>query len=162
MATVKFLYRSTRDIAPITLRLSFRNGLKDHVIESKTQITCSKEDWKLMQNSRRVKDAKLKNKKNKFDKDTIDIEGHVLTAFNNSNPSSVDKVWLHNQLDSYYGKNDTEVISNNILEYFEKYLELIRNNITKTTQTRYNTSYEFTKRFIDESECFNQKTLLPN
>lgn len=160
MATVKFLYRSTRDIAPITLRLSFRNGLKDHVIESKTQITCSKEDWKLMQNSRRIKDANLKNKKNKFDKDTLDIESHVLTAFNNSNPSSVDKAWLQNQLDSYYGKNDTQVISDKILEYFEKYLELIKNNITKTTHTRYNTSYEFTKRFIDESECYNKNTTI--
>ena len=78
MATVKFLYRSTRDIAPITLRLSFRIELKDHVLESKTQITCGKEDWKLMQNSRRIKDAKLKNKKNKFDNDTIDLESHVL------------------------------------------------------------------------------------
>ena len=160
MATVKFLYRSKRDIAPIILRLSFRNGLKDHVIESKTQITCSKEDWKLMQNSRRVKDDKLKNKKNKFDKDTLDIESHVLTAFNNYNPSSVDKVWLQNQLDSYYGKNDNEVISDKILEYFEKYLELIKNNITKTTHTRYNTSYEFTKRFIDESECYNKNTTI--
>jgi integrase len=160
MATVKFLYRSTRDIAPIILRLSFRNGLKDHVIESKTQITCTKEDWKLMQNSRRIKDAKLKNQKNKFEKDTLDIESHVLTAFNNSNPSAVDKVWLQNKLDAYYGKNDTEVISDNILEYFEKYLELIGNNITKTTHTRYNTSYEFTKRFIDESECYNQNTTI--
>lgn len=160
MATVKFLYRSTRDIAPITLRLSFRNGLKDHVIESKTQITCSKEDWKLMQNSRRIKDANLKNKKNEFDRDTLDIESHVLTAFNNSNPSSVDKAWLQNQLDSYYGKNDTEVISDKILEYFEKYLELIKNNISKTTHTRYNTSYKFTKRFTDESECYNKNTTI--
>lgn len=160
MATVKFLYRSTRDIAPITLRLSFRNNLKDHVVESKTQITCSKEDWKLIQNSRRIKDANLKNKKNEFDRDTLDIERHVLTAFNNSNPSTVDKVWLQNQLDSYYGKNDTEVISDKILEYFEKYLDLIRNNITKTTHTRYNTSHEFTKRFIDEGECYNQNTTI--
>lgn len=160
MATLKFLYRSTRDIAIITLRLSFRNGLKDHIIESKTQITCSKEDWKLMQNSRRIKDAKLKNKKNEFDKETIEIESHVLRAFNNSNPSAVDKLWLQNQLDSYYGKNDTEVISDKILEYFEKYLDLTRNDITKTTHTRYNTSYEFTKRFIHESECYNQNTII--
>ena len=160
MATVNFLYRSTRDIGPITLRLSFRYDSKDHVKEAKTQITCSKEDWNLMQNSKRIKDAKLKNKKNEFDKDTIDIESYVLTAFNNSIPSEVDKLWLQNQLDSYYGKNDTEVISNKILKYFEKYLELIINNITKKTHTRYNTSFEFTKRFIDESECFNQNTTI--
>jgi len=160
MATVKFLYRSTRDIAPVTLRLSFRNGLKDHVLESKTQITCSKDNWKLMQNTRRIKDANLKNKKNEFDKNTIDIESYVLTAFNNSNPSSVDKSWLQNQLDSYYGKNDDEVISDKILEYFQKYLGLIRNNVTKTTHTRYNTAYEFTKRFISESECYNLNTTI--
>ena len=160
MATVKFLYRSTRDISPITIRLLFRNGLKDHVLESKTQITCSREDWKLMQNSRRIKDSELKNKRIEFDKDTIDIERHVLTAFNHSNPSLVDKSWLQDQLDSYYGKNDTEVISDKLLDYFEKYLELIDNNVTKTTHTRYSTSFEFTKRFISESESYNQNTTI--
>jgi integrase len=160
MATVKFLYRSTREVAPLTLRLSFRNGLKDHVVESKTQIVCNKQDWKLLQNSRRIKDARLKNKKIEFEKETIDVESYVLTAFNNSNQSAVDKLWLQNQLDSYYGKNDTEIISDKILKYFEKYLELIENNITKTTLTRYNTSYKFTKCFIDESECYNQNTII--
>ena len=118
MATVKFLYRSTREVAPLTLRLSFRNGLKDHVIESKTQIVCSKQDWKLLQNSRRIKDARLKNKKIEFDKDTMDIERHVLTVYNNSNPNTVDKLWLQGQLDTYYGKVNEDVISDKILEYF--------------------------------------------
>lgn len=160
MATVKFLYRSTRDVAPLTLRLSFRNGLKDHVIESKTQIVCSKQDWKLLQNSKRIKDARLKNKKIEFDKDTMDIERHVLTAYNNSNPNTVDKLWLQGQLDTYYGKVNEDVISDKILEYFKKYLELIKNNITKTTHSRYNTCYEFTKRFIDGSKYFNKNTII--
>ena len=160
MATVKFLYRSIRDVAPLTLRLSFRNGLKDHVIESKTQIVCSKQDWKLLQNSKRIKDARLKNKKIEFDKDTMDIERHVLTAYNNSNPNTVDKLWLQGQLDTYYGKVNEDVISDKILEYFKKYLELIKNNITKTTHSRYNTCYEFTKRFIDGSKYFNKNTII--
>ena len=160
MATVKFLYRSTRDIGPVTLRLLFRNGLKDCVLESKTQITCSKLDWKLLQNSKRIKDARLKNKKIEFEKDTMDIERHVLTAYNNSNPNTVDKLWLLGQLDSYYGKVNEDVISNNILEYFENYLKLIKNNITKTTHTRYITCYEFTKRFISDSEFYNHNTTL--
>ena len=160
MATVKFLYRSTREVAPLTLRLSFRNGLKDHVIESKTQIVCSKQDWKLLQNSRRIKDARLKNKKIEFDKDTMDIERHVLTVYNNSNPNTVDKLWLQGQLDTYYGKVNEDVISDKILEYFKKYLELIKNNITKTTLTRYNTSYKFTKCFIDGSKYFNKNTII--
>ena len=160
MATVKFLYRSTREVAPLTLRLSFRNGLKDHVIESKTQIVCSKQDWKLLQNSRRIKDARLKNKKIEFDKDTMDIERHVLTVYNNSNPNTVDKLWLQGQLDLYYGKVNEDVVSNNILEYFENYLKLIKNNITKTTLTRYNTSYKFTKCFIDGSKYFNKNTII--
>jgi integrase len=160
MATVKFLYRSTREVAPLTLRLSFRNGIKDHVIESKTQIVCNKQDWKLLQNSKRIKDARLKNKKIEFDKYTMDIERHVLTAYNNSNPNTVDKLWLQGQLDAYYGKVNEDVISDKILEYFKKYLELIKNNITKTTHSRYNTCYEFTKRFISESEFYNHNTTL--
>jgi len=157
VAGVKF---SIRDVAPLTLRLSFRNGLKDHVIESKTQIVCSKQDWKLLQNSKRIKDARLKNKKIEFDKDTMDIERHVLTAYNNSNPNTVDKLWLQGQLDTYYGKVNEDVISDKILEYFKKYLELIKNNITKTTHSRYNTCYEFTKRFIDGSKYFNKNTII--
>jgi len=49
MASIKFEVLSNSQTAPIYLRLSFRNSLKDYVVESKTQITCSKEDWKIIQ-----------------------------------------------------------------------------------------------------------------
>ena len=90
----------------------------------------------------------------------MDIERHVLTVYNNSNPNTVDKLWLQGQLDTYYGKVNEDVISDKILEYFKKYLELIKTNITKTTLTRYNTSYKFTKCFIDGSKYFNKNTII--
>lgn len=158
MAAIKFLYRSTRDIGPITLRLSFRNNSKDHVIESKTQITCKKQEWNLMQNSRRIKDGKLKNKKIEIDKELLNIERHILTAFNNSASLSINKKWLNEQLDNYYGRNMTEVISDKILDHFERYLSEIKNNITRTTYNRYKSGYHFTKKFISECDYYDENS----
>jgi hypothetical protein len=44
MATVKFLYRSTKDISPITLRLTFTPTAegKTIMIEEKTRISVGK------------------------------------------------------------------------------------------------------------------------
>ena len=158
MSTVKFLFRSTRKIGPITLRLLYRRNSKDYVLESKTQITISKIEWVLLSNSKRIKDANLKNKKIDLHNQMMMIESYVLTNFNNSDINLVDKVWLGKQLDSYYGKNQPNIISDKILEYFSKYLELINGNITSRTHARYRTAYEFTKKFINQSDTFDNST----
>ena len=90
----------------------------------------------------------------------MELEQYVLMAFNNSNPNRVDKLWLKNQLDSYYDNNDEEIISDRILDYFETYLEKVEKNIIKRTKSRYKTSLEFTKRFLSESEFYNDNATL--
>ena len=45
MATVNFLYRSTKEKAPLNLRLLFRHDDKDYVLGAKTQFQVSKHYW---------------------------------------------------------------------------------------------------------------------
>ena len=46
------------------------------------------------------------------------------------------------------------------MDYFKTYLDKVENNITERTKSRYNTSFEFTKRFVSESKFYNDNTTL--
>ena len=101
MATVKFMYRSQKTIGPITLRLLFRHSGQDIVLEGKTRIIVSKSDWELLSGTRRIKDARLKNKKIDLDNETSKLEKLVLEAFSNIPPSAVSKAWLEDLIESH-------------------------------------------------------------
>ena len=45
MATINFLFRSTKEEAPLTLRLLFRHNNKDFVFGASTKIKVTKEYW---------------------------------------------------------------------------------------------------------------------
>jgi integrase len=151
MATVKFLYRSTKDIAPITLRLTYTNpeNHKTVMIEGKTKITITKSDWSLLATPKRIKDAKLKNLKLELDEQLNHLEKLVLTEFSKS--THIDKKWLTSLLDTYYEPTVKKAIPSTVLDYFPIYLDSMRNQVTKTTLTRYGTTYAFLKRYIEDT-----------
>ena len=45
MATINFLFRSTKEEAPLTLRLLFRNNNADYVFGSNIRLQVSNEYW---------------------------------------------------------------------------------------------------------------------
>jgi hypothetical protein len=155
MATMKLHYRSKRDFAPITLRLLFRRDSQDYVLESKTRISMTLNEWLAISKSRRIKDAKLKGLKREHDRDVMDLERHVLTAFNNADIYSVDKTWLNQQLESFYGNSQGNIIPEAIIDYFPIYLESRKHHITRSSLDRYRTAYNYTKTFIHESDAFS-------
>ena len=151
MATVKFLYRSTKDIGPITLRLTFTptpEG-KTIMIEEKTRITITREDWRKLATPKRIKDAKLKNIKMKLDEQLNQLEKLVLTKYNDG--EIIDKKWLTNILDNYFDPEIKKEIPSTLIEYFPIYLEAMKNQITKTTHTRYGTAYTFLQKYIEDT-----------
>ncbi len=101
MATINFLYRSTRDKAPLTLRLLFRNsdGI-DKVFSSKTKYHIDKSYWK--KHYTNSKDPIIKNKQVDVNRDLLEIENFVLNAFNVTNENEVTKDWLTNQIHLFY------------------------------------------------------------
>ena len=57
MATVSFLLRTTKKIAPLTVRLLFRHNKTDFVIASKTPILSTQDQWHIIKSAKKIKDA---------------------------------------------------------------------------------------------------------
>ncbi|KAB8152410.1 tyrosine-type recombinase/integrase [Kordia sp. TARA_039_SRF] len=117
MATVNFLYRSTRPRAALTLRLLFRDTQnKDHAIDAKTQYFVDAEYWKL--HDKRSKDANIKNKQVEVKTHLNEIENFVHAAFINENEKNVDKEWLKEQVHLFYNpiqeKQQSELLTDAI------------------------------------------------
>lgn len=101
MASINFLYRSTRKSAPLTVRLLFRDKTgKDFILSSKTKYIVSAEYWKL--HNKRSKDASIKSKKAKVNADLLIIEKHLMNKFNEVSINTISKDWLKDQLDIFY------------------------------------------------------------
>tara|TARA_B100000787_G_scaffold165364_1_gene149152 strand:+ start:238 stop:453 length:216 start_codon:yes stop_codon:yes gene_type:complete len=60
MATINFLYRSTKEEAPLTIRILHRHKNKDYVFSCKTEYEIKKSYWKL--HGTKSRNAELTNK----------------------------------------------------------------------------------------------------
>lgn len=101
MATINFLFRSTKEVAPLTLRLLYRdtNG-KDFVYSAKTNYRIEKSYWK--KHNTNSKDGAIKNKQIEVNSYLQKIENFILDAFNNTNESDINKDWLNYQMALFY------------------------------------------------------------
>ena len=104
MATINFLYRSTKEVAPLTLRLLYRNNGVDFVHSTKTKYRIEKSQWnKINSNS---KDAETKNKRLEVNNDLQQIENHILGSFNITSVNQISKEWLTYQMELFYNPKD--------------------------------------------------------
>jgi len=101
MASINFLYRSTKENSNLNLRLLFRNNGKDYVFGSKTKVEVSKKYW-TKQHKKKSKDIEISNKQTDINNELNKIENHVLKAFNSVNAETINKEWLKTQIDFYY------------------------------------------------------------
>lgn len=100
MATTNFLYRSTKQKAPLTLRLLFRLNEKDFVFSTKTNFEVEKDYWK--KHLKNTKDAEIKTKQLRVKNELQKIENFVLDAFRGSNINNISKKWLIDCVHLYY------------------------------------------------------------
>ncbi|WP_300441341.1 tyrosine-type recombinase/integrase [Christiangramia sp.] len=167
MATINFLYRSTRERAFLEVRLLFRinhpgeyrkkkNGqlyLKktkkddpgepieytDYVITGRTKLEVSKNYWKTQHAQKRVKDITIRNKQNEINQEINNIENHLLNAFNDAEPKEVNKEWLSLQIDRYYNPpSKNKAIPNKLVDYIDFYIDYRKHELKQTSITKYN------------------------
>ncbi len=137
MATIYFLYRSTRENAPLTVRLLFtNNGVNEIIGTNSRYLIYSKKDlvndptlnaknyWDKMHNNIRTKDIELRNKQIAIQKDLNKIENYILKAFNDINLESANKEWLEGVVEEFYNPRKQSSIPNTIIEFFDYYLEM--------------------------------------
>ncbi len=147
MATVNFLYRSTKDKANLHLRLLYRYKDSDFVFGVNTKFEVLKEYWN-KQHKKKSKDIDITNRQTEVNNELNKIENYVLKAFNSVNPDEVNKEWLQNQIDYYYNPpQEAEQLPTELLKYFDYFIEAKKNEITNGTQKKYNVTKHLLERY---------------
>jgi integrase len=163
MATVNFLYRSTKDKANLHLRLLYRFNETDFVFGANTKFEVLKDYWN-KQHKKKSKDIEITNKQTEVNNELNKIENHILNAFNSVNPDEVNKEWLQTQIDYYYNPpQQAEKLPTELLKYFPIFLEYKKSSITKGTYKKYSVTekllerYQKTKKFPIQIADVNEK-----
>jgi len=138
MATVNFLYRSTKDTAPLNLRLLFRLNDKDFVLGAKTKLEVSKHYWAKEHFQKRPKDVTISNKQIEVNQELNKIENHILKAFDKNDSLLFTKEWLELQLDLYYNPLQKVEIPTNLVQYIDFYINYRKNEVTLTSIKKFN------------------------
>jgi len=148
MATVNFLYRSTKDKAPLNLRLLYRYESKDFVLGAKTKLEVSMHYWSNQHDQKRPKDIDIVNKQVEVNGELNKIENHILKAFNDTNPAEVNKDWLKKQVESFYNPvTESSELPNGLINYFDYYIKSKKKSLKPQTVKNYNVVYNLLKKF---------------
>lgn len=133
MATINFLYRSSKPKSILVVRLLFRHNNSDFVIGANTKYEITKEYW-TKEHKKNTKDAELKTKQVDVSKELNKIENHILTEFAKTKKELLNKEWLANVIDFYYNPpKPSEALPTELIKYTEKYIEIKRNEVTMNT-----------------------------
>jgi hypothetical protein len=144
MATVNFLFRSTKETAPLNIRLLYRvtTGVKhkDYVLGAKTQLKVSKEYWYTKHNLKRVKDVNVSNKQIEINTELNKVENFIIDAFSKENLDNLDKDWLKETVDKYYNPyKDNEInIPEDLISFIDYYIDERRDEVTRASVTKFN------------------------
>lgn len=124
MATVTFLYRSTKQNADLNLRLLYRFENKDLSFGGKTKLEVTKEYWIKQHPQKRPKDIEIQNKQAEINLELNNIQKHILTALKSTNLALINKEWLQKQIDHYYNPpQQNKDIPKTLIDYIEYYIE---------------------------------------
>lgn len=156
MASINFLYRSTKDKSNLILRLLFRYNGKDYVFGSKTKLEVEKTYWN-KQHKKKSKDITITNKQTEINIELNKIENHILGAFNSADPDKVNKEWISAQVDLYYNPTQKEkTIPTDLINYIDFYIDYRKDEVKKTSLKKFNVI----KHKLQKLEKFRKKQIL--
>lgn len=98
MPTVNFLYRSTKDMAPLTIRLQYWTGKKGSFIDAKTSKFISKSDFEKFQENKNKnsRDSHIRKIKKDLNDEMIKLQEPILLHFAATPEDQINKQWLQN------------------------------------------------------------------
>ncbi|MDA0177208.1 site-specific integrase [Mesoflavibacter profundi] len=155
MASVNFLYRSTKDKANLNLRLLYRYNSKDFVFGAKTKFEVTKYYW-TKQHKKKSKDIEITNQQTETNTELNKIENHILKAFNSVSPDAINKEWLQTQIDNYYNPKTETSIPTNLIDYIDFYIDYRKNELKETSIKKFNVIKSKLERF----ETYRKKQIL--
>jgi len=155
MASINFLYRSTKENSNLVLRLLYRYNGIDFIFGAKTKFEIEKIYWS-KQHKKKSKDIDIINKQIEVNNQLNKIENHVLKAFNSVSTETINKEWLQTQIDYYYNPpKQEENIPTDLINYISFYIDYRKNEITKSTLKKINVIKALLIRF----EAFRNETI---
>tara|TARA_R110002049_G_scaffold244889_3_gene418730 strand:+ start:2489 stop:3799 length:1311 start_codon:yes stop_codon:yes gene_type:complete len=138
MATINFMYRSTKENAPLNVRFLLRHEDKDYVFGAKSELyiyshnellennkLSAKKYWKELHNKKKVKDIDLSNKQVDVNAKMNAIKNYVLAVFIDSNKKEVlgNKNWLKNTLEQFYRPvKEIDDVPTELVDFFDYYI----------------------------------------
>ncbi len=152
MATVTFLLRTTKEFAPMTVRLLFRHNNTDFVFASKTPILSTQDQWNIIKNAKRIKDAALLKGIKYIKSNMNDLEFIILEQFNKTNVTEIDKFWLRKLIEDHYNPKQKTPYPSNLLKYFKSYLEIKTKEVTGQTIKRNVTIYNMLNNYCQSND----------
>lgn len=156
MATVNFLYRSTKDKGNLTVRLLFRFNETDFVFAGSTKFEVTKYYWN-KQHKKKSKDIDITNEQNRVNNELNKIENHILSAFNITHNNEINKDWLLNQIENYYNPpKQPKQLPTELIKYVDHYIESKRNEVKESTIKKCNV----VKQLLIRYQNHYKKTLL--
>ena len=155
MAALTFQYRSKKNKAPLEARLSYthEDGRFSYYTRSKVEVT--KDFWDDYRKGVNFRDVEKANLKKDVDDQSHDLRKYVLDAFEREDTSTIDKDWLKNTVHNYYNPPEpeqVEVIPHNLIGYWDYYINLRKNEMSKGYLKLFGTIRQKLQRF--EKECF--------
>lgn len=147
MATINFLYRSTKPKAFLNIRLLYRHDNKDYIIGARTKLEVTYNYWEKQHCLKRVKDFELINIQNKVKKELAEMETFILDKFQNTNPININKEWLVTQIEVYYNPIFEKKLPVDLLNYIEVYKDYRKNEIKKSTIKKIDVVASLLKRY---------------
>ena len=146
MATVNFLFRSTKSKANLHLRLLYRLNDTDYVIGVNTEFEVTKDYWennhivdKKTKKVKGSKDVEILNKRLEVKTELNKIENHILKSFKSFDAQAINKDWLQTEINHYYNPpQKAEALPTSLLKYIDVYIDYKRNELTKSTITKFN------------------------
>lgn len=116
MATIYFLYRSSREQAPLTVRLQDHDkSNKKFQFQARTELEVSKLYWKTTRHKKRNVDAVDKSKIAEVNTELSNIENYLLSKYKEDKPEPQHKNWLKEVLEKYYNPKTEEVIASDLI-----------------------------------------------
>ena len=133
MASVNFLYRSTKEKSNLNIRLLYRYNGNDFVLGSKINLEVKKNYWS-KQHKKKSKDIDITNKQTEINNELNKIENYVLKSFNSVNTKNINKEWLQTQIKRYYNPpKESNNAPDELIKYIDFYIEYRKNETTKST-----------------------------
>ena len=156
MATVNFLFRSTKDKANLHLRLLYTYNDKNYVFGANTKFETTKDYWS-KDHKRNSRDINLTNEQTRVNTELNKIENHIINAFNLVNPETITKEWLVTQIYNYYNPpKEAEALPTELTKYIDFYIEYRKHESKQTSIQK----FKVIKGKIEEMQLLRKKPYL--